>query len=374
MLSLFAAALPLQASGSAATPFNPRVLPLGETPPLHEVLLHLDDRRVVFVGETHDRYDHHLVQLETLKFLHQRHPDIAVGVEWFQYPFQQHLDDYIAGEISEAEMLERTGYFERWRFDYRLYRPIVEYARANRIPVIALNAPVELTRKVGELGIANLPDELKTQLPSSYDRSDLGYERRLRNFFSQHPNQGRSFDNFIDVMLTWDETMAERAALHLQAHPGRRMVIFTGSGHIVHRAGIPDRLERRVGTRGATLLVGLDHATAPNAADYAVLSDPVELPPPGLLGAFLEATDDGVQVIDLADDSAIGKAGVTRHAVLLAIDEQAVESFAAVKLALLDRAPGDKVKVKYRHKKWFGKSGDDTVEVTLQGEKPRGHP
>ncbi len=57
MLSLFAAALPLQASGLAATPFNPRVLPLGETPPLHEVLLHLDDRQVVFVGETHDRYD-----------------------------------------------------------------------------------------------------------------------------------------------------------------------------------------------------------------------------------------------------------------------------------------------------------------------------
>ncbi|HQU89762.1 MAG TPA: ChaN family lipoprotein, partial [Denitromonas sp.] len=122
----------LAADGVA--PFDPPVLNLNTAASLTQTLAALPDDATVFVGETHTRYDHHLVQLETLRFLHARTPDIAIGVEWFQTPFQTHLDDYLAGRISEAEMLERTGYFDRWRFDYRLYRPVIEYARANRIP------------------------------------------------------------------------------------------------------------------------------------------------------------------------------------------------------------------------------------------------
>ena len=48
----------------------------------------LAQNRVVFVGEMHDRYDHHLNQLAVLQALHQKNPNIAIGVEWFQQPFQ----------------------------------------------------------------------------------------------------------------------------------------------------------------------------------------------------------------------------------------------------------------------------------------------
>jgi uncharacterized iron-regulated protein len=361
-------------AGTPPAEFNPPVLPLGEVPALHDVLARLDGHRVVFVGETHTRYDHHLVQLEALKFLHQRHGDVAVGVEWFQFPFQRHLDDYLAGRISEAQMLERTGYFERWRFDYRLYRPIIEYARHHGIPVLALNAPAELTRQIGDVGIANLPDKYKARLPSSYDRSDQTYVERLRESFEQHPSRNGNFEHFVDVMLTWDETMAEQAAAYLQVHPGRRMIVFAGSGHVAHRAGIPARLDRRLGTRAATLLIGAEHARDPRAADYAVLSEPVELPPAGLLGAFLEPAADGVHVIRLSEDSAIAAAGVAKDDVLLAIDDQPVDSFAAVKVALLDRAPGDKVQLRYRHHNWLGQASENTVEVTLGGAVVDSHP
>jgi uncharacterized iron-regulated protein len=372
--TLMMAAINGHAAAAAPAGINPPVLALGDVPALHDVLGRLDDHRVVLVGETHTRYDHHLVQLETLKFLHQRHGDIAVGVEWFQFPFQRHLDDYLAGQISEAQMLERTGYFERWRFDYRLYRPIVEYARQHGIPLLALNAPAELTSEIGDVGIANLPAKHQQQLPSSYDRSDQAYAERLRKTFEQHPNQNRNFEHFLEVMLTWDETMAEQAAAHLQAHPGRRMVIFAGSGHVAHRAGIPARLERRLATKTATLLVGLEHVNELQAADYAVLSTPVELPPAGLLGAFLEPGADGIHIIRLSEDSAIAAAGVAKDDVLLAIDDQPIDSYAAVKLALLDRAPGDTVQVRYRHKNWLGESNEQTVEVTLGGAVVSSHP
>ena len=355
----------LAADGVA--PFDPPVLNLNTAASLTQTLAALPDDATVFVGETHTRYDHHLVQLETLRFLHARTPDIAIGVEWFQTPFQTHLDDYLAGRISEAEMLERTGYFDRWRFDYRLYRPVIEYARANRIPIVALNAPVELTRKIGEGGLAALTPEARATLPADYARGNTAYEARVRRAFNMHPMEGANFDNFLDVMLTWDETMAATAAAYLAANPGRRMVIFAGSGHIAHRDGIPARLERRTGKRVSTVLVAGEHTAETGIADFFVLSALRELPPAGLLGAHLESAKDGVRVGALTEESSLGMAGIAKDDILLAIDGVPVTGFAAIKMRLLDKKPGDKVDVRFRHRNWWGSEKEQTVMVMLGG-------
>ena len=61
-------------------------------------------------------------------------------MEMFQRPFQKVLDDYIGGKIDEAEFLKGTEYFKRWGFDYQLYRPILLFARSEKIPVVALKS------------------------------------------------------------------------------------------------------------------------------------------------------------------------------------------------------------------------------------------
>lgn len=347
--------------------WNPPAVVLKRAPSLHDVLIGLDEHRAIFVGETHTRYDHHLVQLEVLQFLHQRHQDVAVGVEWFQFPFQQHLDDYLAGRSTEAEMLDRTGYFERWRYDYRLYRPIIEYAKTNNLPVVALNAPREVTQQISAVGITALSEDLKAQLPANYDRSDQEYAERIKRHFEQHPNDNQTFENFLDVMLTWDETMADRAAGHLKRNPQRKMVIFAGAGHVAFGSGIPNRLARRTGEPGATLLVGLEGVSDQKAADYVVLSQPQELPPAGLLGAFLEQGDRGVTIASLSENSALREAGIGEDDVILEIDGAQVTTFAAVKLALLDRKPGDTVAIRFLHNNWLGETREKQTEVTLRG-------
>src|SRR5437764_8383311 len=80
----------------------------------------LGNKRVVFVGETHDRYDHHLNQLEIIRQLHQLDPGLVVGVEYFQQPFQSQVDDYIAGKNAEKEFLRYTEYYRGWGYVYRL--------------------------------------------------------------------------------------------------------------------------------------------------------------------------------------------------------------------------------------------------------------
>ena len=118
---------------------NPTVIDLSSLMTMESLVQKVSDNRVIFVGESHDRYEHHLNQLAVIENQHARYPVLAIGLEFFQQPFQPVLDDYIAGKIDEAEFIRRTEYFERWRFDYRLYRPIFSYAREHGIPLIALN-------------------------------------------------------------------------------------------------------------------------------------------------------------------------------------------------------------------------------------------
>ncbi len=353
----------LNSEAAAPESIDPPVIAVKSTHKLSDVLGDLADDRIVFVGETHNRYDHHLVQLETLKFLHRRYGDVAIGVEWFQFPAQPHLDAYLAGTITEAQMLERTGYFERWRFDYRLYRPIIQYARENGIPIVALNAPAELTQKIGAEGLESLSTAERAQLPAEYSAPGEAYTQRMREAFGMHSTEGRSFDNFLAVMQTWDETMAARAAAYLVAHPGRRMAVFAGSGHVMYGEGIPDRLMLRTGMRGTRLLVGPEHA-GHNAADFVVLPNEITLPPAGLLGAMLDHGEGGPRVAQLGDKSALARAGLRRNDVLLSIDEVPTPDFAAFKFALLDRAPGDKLTVRYHRPALNGNgSGSEGVAV-----------
>ncbi len=334
---------------------------------LAQTLEQLDDTRVVLVGETHTRYDHHLVQLEILKHLFQKSAKLALGVEWFQQPFQQHLDDYIAGEISEKQMLYRTEYFNRWKYDYRLYRPIMQYARENNIPVIALNASRELLAALAESEPDELSAELKSQLPTSYDWSDKDYENRLRDMFNLHPDYAGEFEDFLRSQLTWDESMAERTANYLEQHTDTRMLVLAGSGHIMFGSGIPRRIQRRVPVELVSILVSEDFLpVTEDIADFLVLSAEQSLQPVGLIGALLEAEGRLVIIKDFSHNSAIKDAGLPKGAVIIGVNDDAVESFADFKLAIIDKKPGDSIELHYLDNAEEGSKDRKSVTVELR--------
>jgi len=329
------------------------VLDLGAMQDLEGIIPKLADKRVVFVGETHNRLDHHLTQLEIIRRLHALHPRLAIGMEAFQQPFQAVLDDYIAGRLSEDELLRGTEYYTRWRFDYRLYAPILRYAREQQLPVIALNLPAELTRKVGREGLAALTAEEQAQLPAGIDRSDAGYEQRLREVYNQHPGNGGSFDNFVNVQLLWDEGMAEQAADYLSSHPDYHMVVLAGSGHLAWGSGIPRRLERRLQTGSAVVLNGWEGELRPGLADFILLTQPRTLPPAGRFGALLE-TEDGAPVIDACmPDSPCARAGLRQGDRFLSIDGERIADMTDLRLATWDKLPGDTVTLRIVRTRWF---------------------
>jgi uncharacterized iron-regulated protein len=342
-------------------------LDLSTTSNLENLIPRLADMRVVLVGETHDRFDHHLIQLEIVRGLHAVHPKLAIGMEAFQQPFQRRLDDYVAGELSERELLRETEYYRRWGFDFRLYEPILRYAREQRLPLIALNLPVELTRKVGQRGIDGLSDEERAGIPEEIDRSDSAYQSRLEEIFAEHPRAGgQSFERFLEVQLLWDEGMAERAAEYLESHPEHAMVILAGSGHLAYGSGIPRRLVRRIPVRTAVVINDWEGELGPEIADFVLFPQRRDLPAAGRIGALLDEDPGGLEILTCTSGSACERAGLESGDRIVSIDDEPVTDMADLRLVMWDKRPGDRVTMEIlRERRLFG-SRQLTREVALQ--------
>jgi uncharacterized iron-regulated protein len=342
----------------------------------------LAEKRVVFVGESHDRYEDHLNQWAIIYGLHVKEKDLAIGMEFFQQPFQPDLDDYVAGRISEAELLRRTDYFERWRFDYRLYRPLLRLARDHGIPIVALNLEKEITEKVGDGGMESLSEAERARIPADIDRGDEAYRARVRAVFDAHPQmrghdseEGKDepdaadarFERFLSVQLLWDEGMAERAARYLQDNPGKMMVVLAGAGHLEYGQGIPKRLLRRIQAPAAIVLNGTERDLDPTAADFLLYPRRVSLPAAGLLGVRLdtEAKGEGVAVKGFSDTSGAKAAGMAEGDRIVRVGQTVVAGYADIRIALLDGRPGQRMPVEVLRERLFGGPERVTMEVEL---------
>ncbi len=205
--------------------------------------------RVIYVGETHDNMSAHQVQLEIIMGLAERFPGrVAVGMEVFQRPYQEVMNRWSRGELSERDFLEKSQWYSHWGMDYRYYKAILDYIRERHIPLLALNASVDLVKSVRAHGLDGLSKTWQHQLPE-IDFSDPHHRKLVKAFYEAHPpTSAQSFETFYQVYTLWDETMAETVADYLATEEGRykKMVVFAGGNHIRFGFGIPRRAFRRL--------------------------------------------------------------------------------------------------------------------------------
>lgn len=343
------------------------VLDLGAFSTLEQIIPALADRRVVFIGEQHTRYDHHLTQLEIIRRLHTLQPQLAIGMEMFQQPFQRYLDEYVAGSIDEQAMLRGTEYYQRWRMDYRHYAPILRYAREHGLPVIALNIPSELSHEVAHVGLDGIDDADRRQLPAYIAPADAAYRKRIKAVFDYHPNdKEHSFEHFLEAQLLWDEAMAERAAAYLEAHPDHQLVVMAGNQHIAWGSTIPQRLQRRTQVTAASILNSWDEPVKPGLADFLLLPEKRTLPPVGTLGVLLGNGKDQVTITACAEDGACAAAGMKAGDRITAINGSAINNIVDLRLALWDKQPGDAISIETMRKRLLLQDKHLSHELTLQ--------
>jgi uncharacterized iron-regulated protein len=243
-----------------------------------ELLDRLLESDVICVGETHDSDLNHRVQLQVIKGLFARDERLGVGMEMFQRPYQKAIDRYFQGEMAEEDFLKATEYRQRWGFDWSLYRPIVEFCRRNGVPLAALNAPRELTRRVSRVGFAALTDDEKKQLgPIDFhvkEHRDYWYDR-LAKMHGNDKATAEQKERGYQVMAVWDQYMATSAVEFRQQRKLRRLVVLAGSGHIERGLGIPARARTQGAGKVVTVRVEvgekLEGVMADPRADFVVI-------------------------------------------------------------------------------------------------------
>lgn len=332
--------------------------------PLSKIIDAVSGKDIVYVGEYHDRFDNHRVQLQVIRELYQRNSNLAIGMEMFQQPFQKVLDDYIGGVIDERTFLKKSEYFKRWSFDYNLYREILLFARENKIPVIALNIRKEIVSKVSKNGIRALsPEDLK-EVPGEMDLSDREYKERLREAFAGHASpEGRNFDFFYQSQVLWDESMAHNLNDFLTRNPGSQVVVLAGAGHMIYGSGIPKRAYRLNRREYAVILNSGSEEIDKNVADFVLFPAAVPFMETPKLGVQL--TDDAgtVTIAAVSPESAGGKAGLKGEDVIISLDGEKMEAVEDVKIHLLYRKKGDAVSVKVKRKRFL--FGDTEMEFKV---------
>ena len=331
---------------------------------LNEIIERVSGKKVIYIGEQHDQYSHHLIQLEVIRGLFRKNGRIAIGMEMFQRHFQKVLDDYIRGTIEEREFLRSSEYFKQWGFNYNLYKDILRFAREENIPVVALNIRKEIVGKVAKGGIDFLTEEEKKELPESMDLTDGEYKERLKEVFEMHKGSGeRPFTYFYQSQIIWDEIMAQTIYEFLKEHPEHQMVVLSGGGHITYGSGIPKRTYRRNSLDFAIVLN--EGSMEKGVADYILFPEPVFTVTPPKLMVMLREEMYGLTITGFPPHSISDKAGLRKGDRIVALDGEKVKEMQDIQIALFYKKKGDTVKVTVVRKRFLSGERELDVEVTL---------
>jgi uncharacterized iron-regulated protein len=233
---------------------------------------------IVYVGEMHTSVQDHQVQLKVLQNLSLRGRCVELAMEMFPWTVQSILSGYIEGEISEQEFLET--YEKTWGYPYSLYRDLINWQKAKRMPLIGINAPNDVVKKIGRNGLESLTPDERSLVAGEFHLDDPPNRARVEAEYSfHHKGQIKDFDSFFEAQLAWEETMAENLVLQLKGkRPDCIILVVLGKGHISERLGVPYLTRLRTPHEAKTVApVPIDYPLStsdPGMADYIIITKP----------------------------------------------------------------------------------------------------
>lgn len=226
---------------------------------------------VLVIGEEHDDKIGHQFKLELIQFLSSK-TDLSISMEMFETDQQIVLNEYLNGFIDEKTFQNDIKLWE----NYLDYKPIIEFAKEKKIPVIAANAPRRYVRILSRKGfseIEKLPMESKKYLPSLYmidSFKDKNYEKKISESMSAH---GKMSEQILNQMILaqhlWDASMSEQIYKFRQ---NKKIIHINGRFHSDNKMGVVYRLEK-MGLKVLTISIVKNESDAKlDLADYVIIT------------------------------------------------------------------------------------------------------
>jgi uncharacterized iron-regulated protein len=209
---------------------------------------------VVYVGETHDDPLDHQYELELVRGLLKRKAKFAIGWEMFDTTQQSAIDAWASHAISFREMISKTDFQKHWGIYSPVYEEILQIAGNANVPILALNAPPELTRKIarGE----PLTAQERAMIPTGFLATEGGYKNFVA-MMGDHPGLNEMDQRlFFAAQNAWDQTMASRILDFERRNPEVQLLVLTGRGHVSGGYGIPFYVRQKAHLKQLIVLPG----------------------------------------------------------------------------------------------------------------------
>ena len=241
-LLVFSFALPAQDSMSAHYKiYDTR---LKQIITIDKIVTDMADANVLFFGEEHNDSAAHYLENKIFRALHAQYAgNVVLSMEMFETDGQLVLNEYLAGTIDEARF---SRDLRLWN-NYKDYRPMIEYSKQNKIPVIAANPPrryVSLVTRRGMRSLDSLSKDAKKYLPPlPYDTLSGRYREKFMDIMKGSP--GSTSQNIYYSQSLWDAGMAYKIYSYLKKNKHKKVFHCVGGFHTEEKLGTAAQLQMR---------------------------------------------------------------------------------------------------------------------------------
>jgi uncharacterized iron-regulated protein len=317
----------------------------------------LEDARLLLVGEGHTDMDSHRVERRVIEELVLSGRRVTIGLEMYPYTEQKWLDRWTAGEFAEEEFLAASHWYRNWGYNWLYYRDIFIFARDNRVPMLAINAPREVVSAVRRKGFRGLTADEAAHVPTDIDSKNAEHMKLFQASFEEGSFHGgmdeAAWQSMLDAQCTWDATMGFHAIQPLvhDDDPETIVVVLVGAGHVQYGLGIARQVRRSFAGRVASVIpvsvkdekTGAVGAVQASYADFVwgtpAATDPI-YPDLGV-STNTRSQDKLLEIFHVEEDSPAARGGLKFGDVLLALDGVAVADRETLAKAMAGKRWGD---------------------------------
>ncbi len=257
----------------------------GNAATLEQIVAASGKADAVFLGENHDDAVAHFLQAEIFKRVFEtygKQKQIALSMEMFERDTQIVLDEYLKDIITEKKFLDDSRPWNNYKTDYR---PLVEFAKQNKLNVIAANTPrryVNVVSRNGRDALNQLSPEARRWLaPLPYPATSAEYAKKFNALMGDASGVEHGVSNFLDSQTLWDATMAFSIREFIKKDKNALVVHLNGSFHTENRLGTAEQFLRTepkakilvVTMRYEDDFTNFDKSKHTDLGDFVILTD-----------------------------------------------------------------------------------------------------
>jgi uncharacterized iron-regulated protein len=255
---------------------------------IEQIAADCKDADVLFFGEEHSDSAAHYLEAAIFFALHKLYGDkLALSMEMFETDCQLVLDEYLDGYISEDRFIKEA---RAWN-NYKDYRPAVEFAKQNKLDVIAANPPrryVNMVSRKGMQSLDSLSKASKKHLPPlPYDTLSGRYYEKFRGFMGGG-SPGTNNPRIYYSQSLWDAGMSYSLYKYHKKNKNKKIFHMVGRFHCDEKLGTLAQLQNRKSSlKILNISCFSDNSFAePDWEKFSHLGDYIIITDPGLKQTF----------------------------------------------------------------------------------------